>query len=348
MDQRKRSDKRDNRSGGEFRGGRNSQESRGGRGARAGKGDAGGRDFRGGRPSAGAARGDSQGRSKAPSGYDRKGASERSFSSEEKGAPLKRYAAEKRRPLSQPASDDLCWGRNPVLTLLENKPSLCRKVTLLTGAQDDFREKIARLCADNGVPLDVAEREDLDLMTGGAVHQGVAARMSPLPPADLDDVVDGLDPQAPALVVLMDHCQDPHNLGAVIRTAEVAGAACVICQNDRSATVNGTVVKTSAGAAFRLPVVQVVNVNRALERLKAKNFWVVGLDHHTEETIWTSPLPERMVLVVGSEGEGISALVSKNCDKLVKFPMAGNTGNLNASVAAALGMFEWVRLHLAK
>ena len=288
---------------------------------------------------------------------DGRGGFERSARPSGKKAPVSRQAREnpggrpfpERRPRPKRAApaacDDLCWGRNPVLTLLQHRPDLCRKVFLLSGAQDEFRDTVTRLCADSRIPLDFAEREELERLTGGAVHQGVAARAAPIPPADLDGVVGALDPQAPALVVLLDHCQDPHNLGAVIRTAEVAGAACVVCQNDRSATVNGTVVKTSAGAAFRLPVARVVNVARAMDLLKKNGFWIVGLDHHTDETVWSSPLPERLALVVGSEGDGISPLTAKNCDKLVKFPMAGRTGNLNASVAAALGMFEWVRLY---
>ncbi len=259
------------------------------------------------------------------------------------GNSLKDFSA--KRPAAKKIFDDLCWGRNPVLTLLRNRPNLCRKIFLLQGGEDSFRDRVAQLCADEKIPLEFVERSELDLLTGGAVHQGVAAKMLPIPPVDLDDVTDAIDPNSPSLVVLMDHCQDPHNLGAVIRTAEVAGASCVVCQNDRSATVNGTVVKTSAGAAFRLPVVQVVNVSRALERLKSKGFWVVGLDHRAREAVWDSPLPDRLVLVVGSEGDGIASLTAKNCDKLVKFPMAGRTGNLNASVAAALGMFEWMRLH---
>ena len=240
---------------------------------------------------------------------------------------------------------DLCWGRNPVLTLLQNRAGLCRSVVLAEGASDDFRETVEQLCSDSSVNLSFVRRDELDRLTGGAVHQGVAARMKPIPPADLDEIAASVPQNAPALVVLLDHCQDPHNLGAVIRTAEIAGALCVVTQNDRSAVVNGTVVKTSAGAAFRLPVAQVVNVSRALALLKEKGFWVIGLDHKTCETIWNSPLPERLVLVVGSEGEGISALTAKNCDKLVKIPMAGKTGNLNASVAAALGMFEWARVN---
>lgn len=243
------------------------------------------------------------------------------------------------------AADEFCWGRNPVLTLLNSRPQLCRKVFLLVGVQENFRSAVTQLCAGHRIPLDFVKREELEQLIGGVVHQGVAAMMTPVPPASLDSIVDALDPQAPALVVLLDHCQDPHNLGAVIRTAEVAGAACVICQNNRSATVNGTVVKTSAGAAFRLPVAQVVNVARTVEYLKKKEFWIVGLDHHARETVWSTPLPERLALVVGSEGEGISTLTARKCDKLVRFPMLGRTGNLNASVAAALGMFEWVRLY---
>ena len=254
-----------------------------------------------------------------------------------------------RRPLprrsAQSDADDLCWGRNPVQTLLQNRPSLCRTVYLAEGSEGTFSDSIVRSCADGGIQISFVSRDELDRLTGGAVHQGVAARMKPIPAADLDDIADSIPPDEPALIVLLDHCKDPHNLGAVIRTAEIAGAACVVTQNDRSATVNGTVVKTSAGAAFRLPVAQVVNVSRCLEQLKEKGFWVVGLDHNTTETMWSAPLPERLVLIVGSEGEGISALTAKNCDKLVKIPMAGQTGNLNASVAAALGMFEWARVN---
>lgn len=229
-------------------------------------------------------------------------------------------------------------------TLLECRPELCRRVVLLAGA-DDLASSIGEECIARGIQLDMAQRRDLDAMTGGANHQGVVAYISPIPPADLDEVADSVPKDAPALIVVLDHCQDPHNLGAVIRTAEIAGALCVVCQKDRSAIVNGTVVKTSAGAALRLPVAQVTNVRSALESLKGKGFWAIGLDHRTDQTIWSSPLPQRLVLVVGSEGDGIAPLVARSCDGLVKIPMAGRTGNLNASVAAALGIYEWVRLY---
>ena len=230
------------------------------------------------------------------------------------------------------------------MTLLKERPSLCAGLYMLETMEDNvLKDSAARVCADLGIPLEFMSRGDLDRLTSGANNQGIAARIKPVPPADLDDIVDALDPKKPAMVVIMDHCQDPHNLGAVIRTAEIAGASCVICQADRSARVNGTVIKTSAGAAFRLPVAQVVNVTRTIRGLKDRGFWVVGLDHRTDENMWDNPMPDRLALVVGAEGEGIAPLVVKNCDKLVKIPMAGRTGNLNASVAAALGMFEWLR-----
>ncbi len=249
------------------------------------------------------------------------------------------------RPAPRPGRDGLCWGRNPVLALLRDRPRLCREVFLAEGAGDAFCGTVSRLCGERGVPLAYVPRGELDRATEGAAHQGVAAKVRPLPPADLAALAGAIPPGDPALIVLLDHCQDPHNLGAVIRTAESAGAACVVCQNDRSATVGGTVVKTSAGAAFRLPVAQVVNAARALESLKGKGFWAVGLDHRAEETLWSVPLPARLVLVVGSEGDGISPLVAKNCDKLVRIPMAGGAGSLNAGVAAAVGMFEWARVN---
>lgn len=307
--------------------------------------DGGSKNYKGGRPSSRGGRGDRNSRGPKRDSRPARGPRRDNRSSDNRGinrAPREDYAPRHDRVTN---TDNLCWGRNPVMTLLESKPSLCRGITLQIGAQNEFLDSITAICADNNIDVEFADRTDLDRISGGAVHQGVIARISTIEPADLDDIVDALDPAAPALIVLLDHCQDPHNLGAIIRSAEVAGAACVVCQKDRSATVNGTVVKTSAGAAFRLPVAEIVNVNRELERLKTKGFWVVGLDHHTEETVWSTPLPERLVLVVGSEGDGISNLTLKNCDKLVKFPMAGKTGNLNASIAAALGMFEWVRLY---
>ena len=174
-------------------------------------------------------------------------------------------------------------------------------------------------------------------------HQGVICTLNPVKPVELDEFLREI-PEGPALVVVLDHIEDPHNLGAVIRSAEAGGALCVIHAKRRAAIPNDTVIKTSAGAALRLPVIQVVNITRTLEALKAKNFWTVGLDAESKTSIWDEKLPERTALVIGAEGFGLSRLVSESCDMLMKIPIKKDSaGSLNASVAAALGIFEWSR-----
>lgn len=228
-------------------------------------------------------------------------------------------------------------------TLLREQPDRCRQLMVAEGVQPEFKDSVVRLAAQAGVPLRSVERELLDRLTDEGVHQGVALSMKPVAEADLDELLNKAADAPRVLMVLLDHCQDPHNLGAVIRSAEAAGASAVIVQKDRSVSLSGTVIKTSAGAAFRVPVASVVNVARTLDQFKKAGFWVVGLDHNAEVSLWQEKLSERTLLVVGAEGKGIAPLVRKNCDFLVTVPMAGTTGSLNASVAAALGLFEWAR-----
>ena len=155
-----------------------------------------------------------------------------------------------------------------------------------------------------------------------------------------------LEGKTSALIVVLDHIEDPHNLGAIIRSAEAGGASGVISAKRRSALPTDTVIKTSAGASLRLPLVQVANITRTIEQLKAANFWTVGLDAKAQSSIWSEPLPERTALVVGAEGEGLSRLVAETCDMLRKIPInQEGVSSLNASVAAALGIFEWARVH---
>ena len=162
---------------------------------------------------------------------------------------------------------------------------------------------------------------------------------------ELDDFLRELDDKAPVLVVILDHIEDPHNLGAIIRSAEAGGASAVIHAKRRSAIPNGTVIKTSAGASLRLPVIQVVNISRTIERLKESGFWAVGLSEKSERSIWNEKFPERCALVVGAEGSGLSRLVREMCDMTSRIPIKGGVGSLNASVAAALGIFEWARTY---
>lgn len=237
---------------------------------------------------------------------------------------------------------DLCWGRNAVISMLETVPSACKKIYMATGIQTSFRDDLLRLAGRSAVEVTEANGSYLDEITGGEKHQGIVANIDLPKPKDLSQLA---PEKGPSILLALDHVKDPHNFGAMIRTAEAVGALGVIYPSRRSVGVTGTVIKTSAGAAFRVPLYEVTNLVRSMEILKKEGYWVVGLDHEAPRDIWSSPLPDKLVLVVGSEGEGLSRLSSERCDDLRRIPMVGETGSLNASVAAALGMFEWRRLN---
>ena len=202
------------------------------------------------------------------------------------------------------------------------------------------------LAKSANIPFQLVAPQALDKLSGGEKHQGVICRLTQARTQTLEDLLRELEGRPSALLVVLDHIEDPHNLGAIIRSAEAGGASAVISAKRRSALPNDTVIKTSAGASLRLPFVQAVNITRTIEQLKAANFWTVGLDGEAEASLWSEPLPERTALVVGAEGEGLSRLVGETCDMLKRIPITpGGVSSLNASVASALGIFEWARTH---
>ena len=221
-----------------------------------------------------------------------------------------------KRPEGAPAGD-ICWGRNPVIALLEGDPERCMKVLIAKSAQPHIKAKITELCRAYTAQMKLWEPEEL---------------LASLPAAP-----------SPALILLCDHLQDPHNLGAVIRSAEAAGAAAVMIPKRGGCLPTGTVVKTSAGAALRLPVVKVGNVSQTIKMLQEADFWVTGLAMEGRDTLFREDLPPRSAIVVGAEGEGLGNAVAKACDDIRFIPMQGTTGSLNASVAASIAMFEWTR-----
>jgi len=240
----------------------------------------------------------------------------------------------------------LCWGRNTVLSMLEAQPDICSSIQISSSARGEAIERIRETAGRYAIPVEMVSSERLELLCNDDNHQGVAGLLKTSPVKSLEEFLSWqLKDQDKSLLVMLDHIQDPHNMGAVIRSAESAGAEGVIYPDRRSASINGTVLKVSAGAAFRIPLLQVVNLSRSLDTLKKKGYWIIGLDQAGHDTIWTSPLPARMVLVLGSEGKGLSRLVRENCDELRRVPMKGSTGSLNVSVASAIGIFEWLRCH---
>lgn len=241
---------------------------------------------------------------------------------------------------------DICRGRKPVLDLLAKSPFRCAKLLIANNVRPPFLDEVIDAAKSAGVIFQVVAPEALDKLSGGEKHQGVICRLTQAKTLGLEEFLRGLDGEKSALVVVLDHIEDPHNLGAIIRSAEAGGASGVITAKRRAAIPNDTVIKTSAGASLRVPVIQVANITRTIESLKAADFWTVGLDAEAGESLWSEALPERTALVVGAEGFGISRLVGETCDMLRKIPIKQEgVSSLNASVAAALGIFEWSRVH---
>jgi 23S rRNA (guanosine2251-2'-O)-methyltransferase len=179
-------------------------------------------------------------------------------------------------------------------------------------------------------------------MAGNAAHQGVCAVTSAKQYSDLDDVV-GAKRARYSLVIVLDGVEDPHNLGAILRTADAAGADGVIIPERRAAGVTGTVTKASAGASEHLPIAKVTNIARTVEELKDRNIWTVGLDERSSKTYDAVDYNMDCALVLGAEGKGLHDLVKKKCDFLVSIPMQGKVPSLNVSVAGAVVMYEIVR-----
>ncbi|WP_300525253.1 23S rRNA (guanosine(2251)-2'-O)-methyltransferase RlmB [Aminiphilus sp.] len=241
--------------------------------------------------------------------------------------------------------DSLYWGRHAVLSLLEETPEKVLKVYLRKGSDLRLAARVTEFCKAASIPFLFLEADALERLCPGANHQGLVAQAAPAELRDIETLLPLLrEKNTPALVVVLDHLKDPHNLGSIIRSAEVAGALAVILPRRRGALPTGTVAKVSSGAALRIPLVGVTNLVAALEFLKEQGLWVLGLHAEGPDSLWKGDAcPSRLALVVGEEETGLSRLVAETCDFLRFIPMRGRTGSLNAAVAAAVGMFEWVR-----
>ena len=215
-------------------------------------------------------------------------------------------------------------------------------VAVVPGRGDARIQKIAQLCRANGVPLRTMPRDQITRLAKAANHQGVVAVTAETQYGDLDDVLAHKRGQH-AFVLLLDGIEDPHNLGAIIRTAEGAGADGIIIPERRAAGVTGTVIKASAGAAEYLPIARVTNASRALEDLKSRNIWTVGLDERGDKLYDQIDYKMDCALVLGAEGHGLHEQIRKKCDFLVKIPMLGKVPSLNVSVAGAVVMYEVAR-----
>lgn len=233
-------------------------------------------------------------------------------------------------------------GKNPVRELI-NSGATIEKISVANGSNDAEVRSIIGLARDKGIKVDFVDKRGLDKVSETGHHQGIIAFYTEFKYSNLDEVIQNEKAKGKDLLfVVLDEVLDPHNLGSVIRVAECAGASAVIIPARRSATVNETVIRTSAGATAYMPVIKVSNLNQTLEELKQKNVWVYAADMDGEPMGKTN-LKGDIALVIGGEGTGVHSLTRKICDGIISIPMFGKVNSLNASVSAGIVLYEAVR-----
>ncbi|HBD20123.1 MAG TPA: 23S rRNA (guanosine(2251)-2'-O)-methyltransferase RlmB [Arenimonas sp.] len=245
--------------------------------------------------------------------------------------------------------DNWVAGINAVASALEHDLEHVREVLLEAGAKNPRITEIEETARRRDVPVRRIPLQSLEGIAGGLRHQGAIARYEAAKPTDEKELPRLVEEAGgKALVLVLDGVQDPHNLGACLRTAAAAGVTAVVIPKDKAAPINATVRKTSAGAADRIPVVSVTNLARTLRALQEMGVWIYGLEGEATTPIHAIDLTGNIALVMGGEGEGMRRLTREHCDGLVKIPMPGEMESLNVSVATGVALFEAVRQRGAK
>ena len=243
---------------------------------------------------------------------------------------------------------DLIEGRRAVEEALgAGVPLKSALVQIQSLDADPALERLAQRLGAAGVSVERVPRNRLDQLSSHGAHQGVIVRAKPFQYVELGDVIAAAG-KGNALVLVLDHVTDEGNFGAIVRTAEVVGAAGVVIAKARSASVGVGAYKTSAGAVLHIPIAQVSNLARAVEELKAAGFWSCASTEHAKDDVWSAPLAGRVALVMGSEGEGISRLVLEKCDFACKLPQRGRVESLNVAQACTVMCYEWLRREMTR
>ena len=253
----------------------------------------------------------------------------------------------KRPPQRDAEADGVIEGRNAVIEALRAGTAI-DKIYLAKGDTDSALGHIANTARANGVVVVNADRRKLDEMSRTPAHQGVIAVAAVREYASIEDIFQRAEERGEApLIVICDELSDPHNLGAVIRTAECAGAHGVVIPKRRSAGLTAIVAKTSAGAVSHIPVARVPNLTALMKELQKRGVWIFGAEMNGNTSLYEADLKGPAAIVIGSEGSGMSRLVAETCDFTVSIPMKGKINSLNASAAAAILLYEAVRQRLS-
>jgi 23S rRNA (guanosine2251-2'-O)-methyltransferase len=238
---------------------------------------------------------------------------------------------------------ELIFGVNPVRESLQGTRGAFNLYVQIS-ASDHRVEKIIRLAEERGVAVHRRDKVDLTKMCASSHHQGIALEVEPFRYTDFDDLLVSISQSGSAgFILVLDAIQDPHNLGALIRSAACAGVDGVVIPKDRACGITAAAEKTSAGAVETVPVAMVTNIVQTLEALKKLGYWVYGLDGAARQPVYGTDFSGNVVLVVGGEGEGIRPLVRKQCDVVMSIPQFGGVSSLNASVAGGIALFEIAR-----
>ncbi|MFU9945902.1 23S rRNA (guanosine(2251)-2'-O)-methyltransferase RlmB [Fannyhessea vaginae] len=303
-------------------------------------------------------------------------ANARSFSSQKRGSGASSAHMRPRRVRG--AHAPMIEGRRACFEALEAHLPLKKLLVqenMNAALQTADVERLIACARERGISCEYVKKSAMDALSSHGAHQGVMFETAPFAYAELSDVLAAIDRKGAratdasaagasaadahelvtntdnqtaahkqaSLVVLLDHVVDEGNFGAIVRSAEVVGASCVIIANARCASVGVGAYKTSAGAVLHMPIVQVVNLARAIDELKEHGFWVIGASEHAQETVWNAPFTGNVCLVMGSEENGISSLVQKKCDFICKLPQRGRIESLNVAQAATVMCYEWMR-----
>ncbi len=249
------------------------------------------------------------------------------------------------------AHENVVFGINPVLEQLRARPEGAEQLYLAEGMVPKAQAaEILSRARDAGLKVQKLPRERLHALAGGGVHQGVVLEVKEFEYLELPDLIDAAradEGGRPPLIVLLDGIQDPQNFGAILRSAHALGAHGVVIPKDRAVGVTGAVLKASAGAAAHTPVARVTNLSRALEELKEAGFWIAAADPEGNQALHEAKLVGALALVVGAEGPGVRKGVLEHCDFRLRIPMSGEVASLNASVSAALLLYEVQRQRLS-
>lgn len=228
------------------------------------------------------------------------------------------------------------YGKNVALAVLKENT----KVNNIYLSNHFKEDEILRIINKKNIPYKIIDSREMDKIESG-LHQGIIMDIEDIKTYELEEIIPSINKEN-ALVVILDHLEDPHNFGAIVRSCEAFGVDAIIIPKDRSVPITSTVYKTSVGTIEKVKIIKVANINNAIEKLKKYNYWIIGTDMEGEDYT-TIDYKTNIALIIGNEGKGISPLVKRNCDYLAKIPMEGTVNSLNASVACGVFLSEIVR-----